>query len=288
MNKKDGLSYIIFFSLAVLAIFVWYEIFSGKPGASPVLYFLDVGQGDSELMIFPGNVKIMTDAGPDSKVVASLQKVLPAGDRYIDLAIISHPQLDHFNGFNFILGQYRIGAFIINGRSDTKGISQWPELLNKIKAQKIPLITLGAGDRIAYADDEIDILSPDANIVQSGELNDTGFVELIKTPQFKVLLTADVGFNVENYLIGHGFDLRADILKVSHHGSKTSSGGKFLATVRTKIAVIGVGARNTYGHPTKEALMRIASSGAKIFRTDRDGTVKVWFEDEKLKIIKEK
>lgn len=287
MKRSDGLSYIIFLSLAALTAFVCFRVFSGRPPDSPRAYFLDVGQGDAELFVFPGNVKIMTDAGPDKKVLSSLDKILPGGDRYIDLAIVSHPQLDHFNGFNFILDQYTVGAFVINGRSDTNGVSEWPELLRKIKERKIPLITLGAGDKIGYGNNEIDILSPDNDFVQSGELNDTGIVELIKTPQFKALLTADIGFAVEDGLVQNHLDIHTDILKVPHHGSRTSSGGKFLAVVHPRVAVIEVGAHNTYGHPTKEALVRLASSGARIFRTDIDSTIEIRAENGKLEVKKE-
>lgn len=288
MNRFNGMGNLILFSLTIIAVFVWHEIFTGTPSSAARIYFLDVGQGDAEIVIFPGNVKVMTDAGPDKKVLASLEKSLPPGDRYIDLAVISHPQLDHFNGYNFILDSYRVGAFIYNGRDDTKTVREWPQLLEKIKAQKIPLITLGAGDRIRYADNQIDFLSPGPEFIQSGELNDTGFVELVKTPAFRALLTADIGFNVEDYLMKNGADIKADVLKIPHHGSKYSSGEDFLRAVGAKVAAIEVGEHNKYGHPTKEALVRLASTSAKIFRTDKDGTVEVRADNQKLKIFTEK
>ncbi len=288
MNKPNVLSRTVFFLLAALGVFVWYQVSAGAPSKSPKVYFLDVGQGDAELVVFPGNVKVMTDAGPDNKVLASLAKALPVDDRYIDLAIVSHPQLDHFNGYNFILDQYKVGAFIVNGRSDTKGIAQWPQLIEKIKAEHIPLITLGAGDSIGHGNDKIDMLSPNREFVQSGELNDTGFVELVKTPGFRTLLTADTGFNIEDYLVQNHFDIKADVLKVGHHGSKYSSGDAFLSAVDPKIAVIEVGAHNTYGHPTKEALARLASTTAKIFRTDQNGMVEIMAKGGKLKVFTEK
>jgi len=288
MNKAGVVSDTILFSFVAFGVFVWYQVFSGAPSKSSKVYFLDVGQGDAELVVFPGNIKVMTDAGPDNKVMTSLGKALPTGDHYIDLAIVSHPQLDHFNGYNFILDQYKVGAFIINGRSDTKTVYEWPQLLAKIKEKNIPLITLGAGDSITYASDTIDMLSPDKDFIQSGELNDTGFVELIKTPEFRTLLTADTGFNVEDYLVQNHFDLKADVLKIGHHGSKTSSGANFLAAVNPKVAAIEVGAKNMYGHPTKEALARLASTTVNIFRTDMNGTVEITAEEGKLKVLTEK
>lgn len=303
MNPKNKKSIAAVIAIVFILgdFFIWQEIFASAPVPFARDYFLDVGQGDSELVIFPGNIKVMTDAGPDDSVLASLARAMPPGDDYIDVAIISHPQLDHFNGYNFILDHYRIGAFIYNGRDDDPGVKEWPALKAKIAAKHIPLITLGAGDEIKIgANDEIDMLSPIPAFDQSAELNDTGFVELIKTPQFRTLLTADIGFNVEDWLVaqsktasggaGTAADIRADVLKVPHHGSKYSSGDAFLRAVNPEVAVIEVGAHNTYGHPGSSTLARLTSdTNALVLRTDRNGTIEVYPDgDGKLKIIKEK
>jgi competence protein ComEC len=290
MEKRNILSAIIVISLIALDAFFWWNIFSSAAVARVArAYFLDVGQGDSELVIFPGNIKVMTDAGPDDSVLTSMEKVMPAGDDYIDLAVISHPQLDHFNGYYYLLDHYRIGAFIWNGRDDAPGVAEWPALLAKIRSKNIPIITLAGGDSVHYNDSEIDILSPNASFLMSPELNDTVLVELVKTAGFRALLTADIGFNVEDYLLAQGMDIRADILKVPHHGSKYSSGDAFLTAVDPAVAVIEVGAKNKYGQPAKEALARIASSTtAEVLRTDQDGTIAIFADNGKLKIDKEK
>jgi competence protein ComEC len=300
LKKIDTASAIIVIALAALDLYFWHAIIFGGAGdiagsgrdtadGAPVTheYFLDVGQGDSELVVFPGNAKVMTDAGPTNKVLDSLEKVMPPGDRYIDIALISHPELDHFGGYQYILDRYDVGAFIYNGRSGTGG--EWATLLEKIKDKHIPLITLGRGDKIRYGGNEIDLLTPDKEFVQGAELNDTAIVERIVTPELRTILTADAGFRVEDYLIKSGTDLRADILKVGHHGSKYSSSDVFLRAVSPVVAVIEVGAKNTYGHPSKETLARIASSThAAVVRTDQSGTITIWAEEEKLKIMKER
>ena len=293
-------------TIIVLDVLIWKGILFGVSGrfneASAAVvhdYFLDVGQGDGELIVFPGDVKVMTDAGPDDTVLGSLAKVLPQDDRYIDLAIISHPQLDHFNGYNFMLDHYDVGAFIYNGRDDDPGVKAWPALKAKIREEHIPLITLGAGDTIfvnggeggtsSSHNGEIDLLSPDRTFAQSAELNDTGFIELIKSSGIRTLLTADTGFNVENWLLEQHADIRADVLKVGHHGSKFSSGDAFLQAVDPRVAAIEVGAHNTYGHPGSSTLARLASdTDALVLRTDRNGTIEVWPEDGKIRIATEK
>jgi competence protein ComEC len=280
---------IIIIAILFLDIFVWRQWLLIR--SSPIAhdYFLDVGQGDSELIVFPGNIKVMTDAGPTAAVVASLEKVLPPGDRYIDLAIISHPQLDHFNGYNFMLDHYRIGAFIYNGRDDDPGVKEWPALKEKIKEKGVPLITLAGSDKIYVGKNEIEMLSPNHEFAESAELNDTGFVELIKTEGLRTLLMADTGFNVEDWLLEQKVDIRADVLKVGHHGSKFSSGDAFLRAVNPSLAVIEVGAKNTYGHPGSSTLARIVSSTrAKILRTDQGGNIEIYREGGGLKVGREK
>lgn len=285
MRKLDNFSVVIILSLLAFAVFVWGEIVFIRSADEPSMAFLEVGQGDATLLVLPGGVKVLTDAGPGRNVVASLERVLSRGDRYIDLAIISHPQLDHFNGFNYLLDNYRFGAFVFNGRSAEA--AEWQLLLDKIAAKKIPLITLGAGDKIRYGDNTINILAPNTLYLQSAELNDTSIVELINAPPFRALLTADIDSNVENYLL-ENFDIEADILKVPHHGSKYSSGSKFLRVVDPKVAVVEVGSSNRYGHPTKEALSRLGAVVTEVFRTDQGGTIEIVAEGQKLKIFAER
>jgi len=285
-KKFDSISIIILASLVLADIFIWYTIVFSSPRRETEMYFLDVGQGDAELAIFPHNVKVLTDAGPDQKILRALEGVLNETDRYIDIAIITHPQLDHYNGFNYLIDRYTIGAFIFNGRSAPPDSKEWSTLLEKIRTKNIPLITIRSGDKIKYGDINIDFLSPDPLYIQSEELNDTSIVELIKTPQFKILLTGDIGMNIERFLVENRESLRANVLKIPHHGSKYSSSDEFLRAITPNVAIIEVGNRNRYGHPTKEALLRIASSThAQIFRTDYDGTVKVLEENNKLKVF---
>jgi competence protein ComEC len=286
-RKKHYFFAAVLVMLAVSDIFCWFQIFLDRPPFGARAYFLDVGQGDSELVAFANGVTMMTDAGPTNKVIDSLGKALP-GKRYIDLALITHPQTDHFNGYNFILDRYDVGAFLYNGRDDP-GVAEWMELKNKIAAKHIPFITLGGGDSIHIAGSEVDILSPNAAFAGSAELNDTGLVEMVQTESFRALFTADTGFNIEDWLVANARDLHADILKVPHHGSKYASNDAFLRAVDPAVAVIEVGAKNTYGHPGAATLARIASSThAAVFRTDQNGTIEIFSENGKLKVARGK
>src|SRR3989338_11204152 len=276
-NRNIALVVALFLSLD---IFVWRTIALTKPSDNLNIYFLSVGQGDSELVILPGGVKILIDAGPDNKVIGELDSILRPTERYFDLVIVSHPQADHFNGFIDVLKHYQVGAFIHNGRA---GAAQsWKELAKTVKENKIPAVALAAGDKIDYLESKLDILSPNENFINSKELNDTVLVALLQSQSAKVLFTGDVGKKIEDYLINK-LDFKVDVLKVAHHGSKYSSGREFLAAILPKISVIEVG-KNSYGHTTEEVLNRLAAVGAAIYSTDRDGTIKMVFPKKSSEI----
>ena len=281
-EERDNFSILIVAALAVLNLAVWYQIMFLGPNAEPEVYFLDVGQGDATLTIFPGNVKMLTDAGYGFKVVAALENAVLG--KYIDLAVVTHPQLDHFGGFNYLLDRYQFGAFIVTGRESE--VAEWSALIEKVNSKGIPMIRLLAGDRISQGRNVVSLLSPTLAISQSGELNDTSFVSLVDFNKFKMLLTGDIGFSVENFLISNFLDLSAEVLKVGHHGSKYSTSEKFVNAVNPKVAVIEVGEDNRFGHPTDEVLERLKD--VKIFRTDKNGTMKIVVSGEKLRVFTDK
>ena len=302
-NRNHLILFVIF--LIIFDFFVWSQIVSGvsEQNNDLEIYFLDVGQGDSELINLPNDVQILMDGGPDNKILGELSSILPPTDRYIDLVVLSHPQYDHFAGLIEVLKRYEIGAFIYNGREGTA--KAFEDLKRTIEKNKIPTIILTQGDKIKYQNNLLDILSPTANLLKSKELNDTSLVislaiELVnknfsklhhiddrqRNVITKILFTGDIGFKVENYLT-ENFDINSDILKVGHHGSKYSSGKKFLEAVNPKIVVIEVG-KNTYGHPTSQTLNGLASIGSQIFRTDQNGTIKLVINGEKINIFKKK
>lgn len=288
LKKFETPALIVALVLAALDGFFWFGIFftPGPPGAHE--YFLDVGQGDSELMIFGNGARIMIDAGPDGSVVGALAGVLGGEDRSIDLAVVSHPEADHFGGYQYLLdGGYRFGAFIYNGRGAAPEEKAWARFVAALDRKHIPLVTLGAPGAIRSGTDKIDVLSPGRTLAGSAATNDTALVLRAEIGGVRTLLTADVGAGIEAYLLdiyrGSGA-LRADILKVGHHGSKYSSGESFLRAVAPRLAVIEVGEGNSYGHPAKETLGRLDSfTAAAIVRTDEKGTIAVSFADGEMK-----
>ena len=269
--------------LALVAFdgFLWYSILPTLSSGLAV-YFLDIGQGDSQLVRLPEGAKVLIDSGPDGKVLRELEKVL-AGDRYIDLLLLTHPEADHIGGFVNILKSYEVGAVLLTGRGKDTDI--WREFKKTLSDRKIPAIMLREGDRVSQGESRFDILSPGPEYMASAALNDTSIVSMLSSRNARFLFTADIDANLEVHL-AEKYDIRADVLKVAHHGSKYSSSDIFLSEVLPKIAVIQVGRGNNYGHPTKEALSRLLGTGTTIYRNDMDGGVAVMADGATLSVLK--
>jgi len=285
MKNRNWVILLVLF-LIIFDGFVWSEILFRGPNKNTEIYFLDVGQGDSALIILPGNTKILIDGGPNNKIINELTAILRPTDRYIDLMILSFSQTDHFSGLIDVLKRYRVGGFIFNGRRGNAG--SWLELTKILREKGVPILILASKDKIRHLDNQFNFLWPEKDFIQSRELNETALVPLLQSQGVKVLFTGDIDTKIEKYLLKkHGLGLDVDILKVAHHGSKYSSGENFLQAVSPKVAVIPVG-KNSYGHPTKEVLSRLALVGAQIFRTDKDGTVKLIINSQEINIFKKK
>lgn len=284
-NRRKRLAAIFLGAFAVFDAVLWHLVLSNaSSGAYLELDFLNVGQGDSALIQIPSGrepIQILVDGGPDGSVLRELGTVLRPDDRYIDLMLMTHPELDHFGGFPEVLDRYEIGAFLGTGRRREAGAYQ--EFAAVLGARRIPYVPIAEGDTIRIGSVELDVLGPSPAERLSGELNDSSIVFMLRDGSFRALYTGDIGGDVERRL-ARDYDLRAHVLKVPHHGSRFSSTEPFAGEVRPAIAVIGVG-KNRYGHPTPDALERLENAGAQIFRTDEDGTVRVVLRSGKLDVF---
>lgn len=244
------------------------------------IYFLDVGQGDSELVVFRDGVKVLIDAGPASgKLTNKLGEVLSPTDKLIDILIISHPEIDHFGGAYDLLSNYNVG-YVLTSDADSSS-DEFLDFINLVNKKGIRRIFVCGGDIIKYKENSFEIVSPTCGKSENSNVNDYGIVTLLNVGFKKILFVGDVGKNVEDKLVTLP---NVDVLKVSHHGSKFSSTDNFLNAVNPQVAVIEVG-KNSYGHPSKEVISRLSSIGAQIFRTDIDGTIELSFDEEIINIF---
>lgn len=277
---------ILFWAVFLLGLnfLVWSRIFFAAAGNSDLeIYALAVGQGDSQLVKLPGGPKLLIDGGPpNGRLLAALAEVLPANDRYVDLVMISHPQLDHFGGLVELFKRYQVGLILTNGQTSNQAAYQ--ELEKIARDKEINFLDLARGDSISHQQSRLDILWPAVNGTAAKNPNDDALVAALTSNDSISLFTGDIPAAVEKR-VADFFRQPVDILKVAHHGSKNSSAADFLAVIRPKLALIGVG-KNSYGHPAPAALERLASAGAAIYRTDSDGTVKLVIGGDKLKVFK--
>ncbi|WP_321507256.1 lamin tail domain-containing protein [uncultured Methanoregula sp.] len=268
---------ILFFSIAVAGCT---GTLPGTPAGVPrsdntgklSVYFLDVGQGDSELLIF-GNKTILIDAGEidmGDRVVADLEKL---GVTRIDLLVATHPHSDHIGGMQKVLARFPVGQVLDAGLPHPSPV--YEQFLETIDARHIPYTVAVQGQTI-----DIDpalrilVLSPPAQRF-GDDPNQNSVALRISYGTVDLLMTGDLGGEAEAALAKTGYPLDAEILKVGHHGSRYSTSAAFLARVHPEVAIIEDGKDNLYGHPHDETLQSLKKAGITVYRTDLDGTVLV-------------
>lgn len=275
-----------FFAGLLLAIFlVWSVVLIRPLGNYLEVDFLDIGQGDATLIQTSSSNQILIDGGPDASILPQLGRLLPFYDRSIDLIILTHPQMDHLVGLIDVLKRYRVGRILSTGvLYNSPAYDEWNKI---IQEKKIPMTIARRGQKISLGSGVfMDILSPETDSLGklfSNDVNDTSVVARVSYGKNYFLFTGDIEFSIENKLAEMSdITLASDVLKVAHHGSKTSSSERFLTVSHPKIAIIEVGRDNRYGHPTWEVLSRLEKFGSKIFRTDLDGTVRIFSNGKEL------
>ena len=223
---------------------------------------------------------MLIDGGPDpDRLLVELDQRLPPWDRRIDILVLTHPHEDHVAGLPLLLERYRIGRIYETGmRGPGPGYGAFARDLAGPSAPPDGILSTGA--RIALDDIRFRVLWPDPGHVpreppDGGRgINDVSIVLLGEVSGRRFLLTGDVEDDVDPVLAERGIP-PVDILKVAHHGSKTASTPAFLDTVRPRIAIVSAGAGNPYGHPARSTIDRLAATGARVLRTDTDGSVQV-------------
>ena len=274
---RKNIKNFIYFILALLICFnilAWQAVSDlNKPQLLEVI-FLDIGQGDAIFIETPQQHQILIDGGPSSKILEKLGKNLPFWDRTIDLVILTHPEKDHLSGLIEVLKRYKIENILWTGiKRDTPEYNEWLKLIKKEGAK---IFIAKAGQKIVAQKSIFQILNPSENL--EGETiknsNDTSIVIKLVFGENSFLFTGDISKSVEKKFLNEKVDIDSDVLKVGHHGSKTSSSEDFLAVVSPIISVISSGKNNSYGHPHQEVLDTLGRYG-RILRTDLNSDIKI-------------
>ena len=235
--------------------------------------FMDVGQGDAIFIESPTGNQIIIDGGPGSTLVSQVSKHMPLFDRSIDMIVVTNPDKDHFEGFIPLLSRYTVYSLVEPGVSADKN-TVYQEFKRLITEKSIKVVNTRTGQKILLGGGvHIDVLFPDRDI-EDVPHNDGSLVARLVYANTSILLTGDTTKNIENYLLTkYPQFLHADILKVAHHGSKTSTIDEFIKAVDPDIAVISAGKDNSYGHPHKETLDTLSDNGVETLVTMDEGSI---------------
>ena len=226
------------------------------------IYFIDVGQGDSTLVITPKGKTILIDGGGSQTYDIGENTLVPylldRKIKKIDYMIISHFDYDHVNGLLTVLEKLEVSKIIIGKQGEEN--EQYKQFKKLVNQKNVIVLNVKKGDVVNIEKDiKFNVLFPTSELIQENVINNNSLVVKLEYKDFKMLFTGDIEEIAEESLLKlyEKEELKADILKVPHHGSKTSSSKKFLEAVSPKLALIGVGENNKFGHPNDEVLNRI-------------------------------
>ncbi len=261
--------------LIFLNIFVWLHLLQASETSTLTVAMLDIGQGDAIYIEAPNGRQMMIDGGPDKTTIRRLGEVMPFGDKSIDVLLITNPDKDHMAGFADVIEGYEVGLVVEPGTiTDTK-IYQTIE--EEIAAHHIPNVIARRGMKIMLDEKAgvyFEILFPDRD-VSTWTTNDGSVIGKLVYGKSSMMFTGDASKLTESIVLSENTpeNLKSDILKVGHHGSRTSTSLGFVQAVAPMYAAISDGKNNKYGHPHQETLDTLNQSGVQVFRTDMLGTI---------------
>lgn len=245
---------IYFLILLILANgMIFYTVFAENRNGVLKVTFLDVGQGDAIFIESPTGNQLLIDGGPDKNILNALGRVMPFYDRSIDLILTTHPDQDHIGGIPEVLKNYLVVEYMSNGATSSTGTSI--ELENEISKNNIKTEIARTGDVIDLGGGVfLKILYPNTD-PKGKDTNEYSVVAKLYYGDSTFLFTGDAPTDVEDYLAKkYGNELKSEVLKVAHHGSKNSLSPSFLSAVVPEYSVISAGKDNRYGHPHKEII----------------------------------
>jgi len=246
---------------------------------------LDVGQGDSIFLREPGGGSMLIDGGEEKAgektVVPFLQR---KGINKLDIVVLTHPHDDHIGGMVPVLETFKVSDILDSGFPFMTGT--YKDLLDIVRQKNIRYQTVKEGQRFRFGKARVTILGPPEQFIEGtlSDPNNNSIVLKIDYGKRSFLLTGDAAFEEEEKILLSGADIKCDVLKIGHHGSATSTGDEFLDLAAPSAAVISVGERNKYGHPSGRVIRLLGDRGIRTFRTDRNGAVMIKSDGENIKI----
>lgn len=264
---------------------VYLPVIFGPAAPAPVqveVNFLDVGQGDAILIRSSEGMTALIDGGERSPGV--MGHLNARGVTAIDLMVATHPHSDHIGGLIEVLAALPVDTVVTNGQPHTT--QTYEDFLDGIFNARADYVEAQRGDTVDFGSLAFEVLHPSRPF--DSDLNENSLVLRLEVGEVTFLFTGDAESGAEAQMVSAGLPLEADILKVGHHGSSTSTSSEFLARVSPFVAVYMAGVGNSYGHPSEETIGRLMNAGVIVFGTDVNGTVTVTTDGKITKVTAEK
>ncbi len=307
ISKRTIILFHVFIFLLFTFLIIFHPFSSPTPNGKLTVDFLDVGQGDSALVTFPNGETMLVDGGgrfnfsqlfieqedgfkeafePDTQGVGETvvsEFLWEKGYSSVDYILATHADADHIQGLINVAENFKVKAALI-GRENLDD-AEFIEFSQMIERKKIQTIKLSRGDSFDVGGVKIDVLSPvSEDIDENASTNNYSLVLRLIYGNRKFLLTGDIEKEAENELLQNSIVLESDIIKVAHHGSRTSSTQEFVDAVKAGFAIIPVGKTSRFGHPHKEIVERWKNAGAKVLTTGERGTITISTDGKNLEI----
>ena len=285
----------------VIAVVVFHPVSTGASDGKLRVDFLDVGQGDAAVVTLPDGRTLLVDGGgrpqfpttdghrsnTDRRSIGEAvvsEYLWWRGLDTVDYVLATHADADHIDGLNDVLRNFTVDAALV-ARSPAND-PEYAKFAQTVAATRTQLVTIQTGDLIRYGDVEIQVLWPPAAAeANEPSRNNDSIVLRLSFGKRSILMTGDIEKSAEGALLNAASDLRADVVKVPHHGSKSSSTMPFVAAIQPKFAIISVGQNSMFGHPHREVVERWQASGAQVLTTGTCGTITVTTSGTDLNVM---
>ena len=246
------------------------------------VFYLDIGQGDAILLENDGKTMLI-DTGSGIEVMSLLNFLDARSIKTIDYLLLTHAHEDHIGSAPDVIRRYEIGEVYMPEKLHTTKIFE--DTLDAFEAKNIMIHPARAGVSFSFGNAECLLLSPNKDY---DDINNSSIVMLLAFGSSSFIFTGDAEAKAERDILSAGYNIRADVLKVGHHGSSTSTSEEFLSAVNPKLAVISLGADNSYGHPHTETMDVLSTQEAQIYRTDEKGTITLISDGQNITVITDK
>lgn len=273
MTRQEGIRRFAGLAIVCIVIIAVAFLFLYKEDERLEVDFLDIGQGDAALIQTPHGKTILIDGGPtDKSILRRLGEELPFWQKKIDMVILSHPHDDHYGGLAAVFRRYEVAAFMATDYPAHQ--ASYEELLGLVADEKSLVLRPWSKD-FEIDGVNFDFIFPAQSMSEKklDTANNASIVFKLSFGQMDFLFTGDAEQPAEQQVLADKTGLQAEVLKLGHHGSDTSSSEALLNAVKPLYAVASVGKDNSYGHPTLLIVKRLERLGIKLFRTDQEGTI---------------